>query len=130
MLILPIFLKSKLTIPFFTIFTSTFGSSANLCKIWKALVNNLSCFLTTNKNFSKWISSFYGCGFDVKNIINESIFPPLRSSHSILIDCTYKNSPDKKGFDENDMSDQCFLNKLHDVEKNKNFIKSLQPNFE
>ena len=82
------------------------------------------------KNFSKWISSFYGCGFDVKNIINESIFPPLRSSHSILIDCTYKNSPDKKGFDENDMSDQCFLNKLHDVEKNKNFIKSLQPNFE
>jgi hypothetical protein len=82
------------------------------------------------KNFSKWISSFYGCGFDVKNIINESIFPPLRSSHSILIDCTYKNSPDKKGFDENDMSDQCFLNKLHDVEKNKSLIEKLKPNFE
>ena len=52
-LILPIFFKSKFTIPFFTIFTSTFGSSANLCNIWNALVNNLSCFLTKNKNFSK-----------------------------------------------------------------------------
>ena len=82
------------------------------------------------KNFYKWILSFFGNGYDVKHIINENIFPTLHSSHSILIDCSYKNSPDKKGFDENDMSDQCFLNRLHDLEKNKNFIETLKPNFE
>jgi hypothetical protein len=82
------------------------------------------------KNYNKWILSFFGSGYDVKNIINENIFPILHSNHSILIDCSYKNSPIKKGFDENDMSDQCFLNRLHDAEKNKNFIFNLKPNFE
>ena len=82
------------------------------------------------KSYNKWIFSFFGSGYDVKNIVNENIFPTLHSNHSILTDCSYKSSPIKKGFDENDMSDQFFLNKLRDVDKNKNLIYSLKPNFE
>ena len=82
------------------------------------------------KSYYKWILSFFGSGYDVKNIINENIFPTLHSNHSILTDCSYKSSLIKKGFDENDMSDQFFLNKLRDVDKNKNLIYSLKPNFE
>ena len=81
------------------------------------------------KNFEKWVSSFYVNRPQKnypKNIINENSYPVIHSNHSILIENLYKNNKDKKDmFDENDISDQHFLNKLKDANANKTLIENL-----
>ena len=80
------------------------------------------------KSFEKWVASFYENrapkGY-MKKIINENLYPTVHSQHSILVE-NFKNNKEKNEvFDENDISDQNFFNKLKDVNVNKFLIEKL-----
>jgi hypothetical protein len=79
------------------------------------------------KSYHKWVRSFFGNNnYKNINIINEGIYPTLKSQHSILTDktCEDKNNKKKGLFEEgeSDMQDQHFYHKLNNVEVNRNLI--------
>ena len=77
------------------------------------------------RNFHQWILSFYGNN-NIKYIINENNFPILHSQHSILTDKMYEIvNPIKKANEESDINDQKFINKLNNVDLNKDLISNL-----
>ena len=81
------------------------------------------------KCFEKWLNTFIpekAQRINIKDIINENLYPIIHSSHSILIDSLYKSNKEKKEkFDENDMQDQQFANSLKDVNANTNLLGTL-----
>ena len=81
------------------------------------------------KSFEKWVESFFGNKIPsksyMKNIINENLYPTIHSQHSILVENFRNNNKEFEMFDENDISDQHFYNKLKDVNVNKSLIEKL-----
>ena len=82
------------------------------------------------KSFEKWVGSFYVNRVPsksyMKNIINENLYPTIHSQHSILVENFRNNNKEIfEMFDENDISDQHFFNKLKDVNSNKTLIEKL-----
>ena len=84
------------------------------------------------KSFGKWLHSFYGNGQPskeyMKNIINENLYPPLHSNHSILINSIYKKK--KQLNEESDMYDQQFYQRLNNLEANIKLLRYFEQFFE
>ena len=68
----------------------------------------------------------------IKNFVNESLYPTLKSNHSILVDTLY-NKEKKQLNEEYDTSDQCdqqFSQKLNNLESNIKLLRYFEQYFE
>jgi hypothetical protein len=87
------------------------------------------------KSFGKWLRTFYGnvqMKDLIKNFVNESLYPTLKSNHSILVDTLY-NKEKKQLNEEYDTSDQCdqqFSQKLNNLESNIKLLRYFEQYFE